>query len=66
MLPVLQAYKSMIEDRDWVENGSYSQIDPTNVDPAVHNKLFNAPWYQLNMKKGDCAFIPKRYHWICA
>ncbi|XP_052793060.1 uncharacterized protein LOC128226968 [Mya arenaria] len=60
-----QAYKSMVEAVGWVDEGAYSELDPTAADPAQYSALYRAPWYQLNMRKGDCAFIPKRwYHYI--
>ncbi|WAR00869.1 PEG3-like protein, partial [Mya arenaria] len=59
------AYKSMVEAVGWVDEGAYSELDPTAADPAQYSALYRAPWYQLNMRKGDCAFIPKRwYHYI--
>ncbi|XP_052279189.1 uncharacterized protein LOC127877397 isoform X2 [Dreissena polymorpha] len=59
------AYKHLIEAVGWVQDGAYSEMDPTDVDAVKYNAIYQAPWYQVNMRKGDCVFIPKRwYHYV--
>lgn len=53
-----QSYKRMVEKDGWVENGAYSLVDVDAVDALKFPGIQHAAWYQINMKKGDCVFIP--------
>ncbi|XP_053405427.1 bifunctional peptidase and arginyl-hydroxylase JMJD5-like [Mercenaria mercenaria] len=58
-------YKNMVEEHGWVEDGAYSQVDVDAVDPGKFPGVYNAAWFQINMQKGDCVYIPyKWYHHV--
>lgn len=58
-------YSDMITADGFVEAGTYSLVDVDGVDPIRFPGVMNAPWYQINMEKGDCVFIPyKWFHYI--
>lgn len=60
-----KAYKDMIEEYGWVEDKGYSMVDVDKVDPEKYSGILRAPWYQVNMEKGDCVYIPyKWYHHV--
>jgi hypothetical protein len=48
----------MVEEHGWVEDGGYSEVDVDSVDPGMFPGVYNAAWYQINMQKGDCVYIP--------
>lgn len=55
-------YKPLIEADGWNFDGSYSDIDVDAVDMYKFPNINKIPWYQVNLTKGDCFYIP--YHWF--
>ncbi|XP_067667671.1 bifunctional peptidase and arginyl-hydroxylase JMJD5-like [Haliotis asinina] len=58
-------YKAEIEDRGWMANGVYSQMDVDKVDLEKYPKVQNVPTFKVSMEPGDCLYIPyKWYHQV--
>ncbi|KAJ8299861.1 hypothetical protein KUTeg_022608 [Tegillarca granosa] len=51
-------YKPLIEADGWNVDGSYSDIDVDAVDMYKFPNINKFPWYQVNLTKGDCFYIP--------
>ncbi|XP_071945559.1 uncharacterized protein [Antedon mediterranea] len=41
--------------------GGFSVIDPERVDLLKHPQFVDVPWKYVNVKAGDCLFIPRGY-----
>ncbi|KAK3097139.1 hypothetical protein FSP39_006723 [Pinctada imbricata] len=49
-----------IETNGWVVDGSYSTVDVDSVDMNAYPQFSNVPYYEVELNKGDCLFIPER------
>ncbi|KAJ8317858.1 hypothetical protein KUTeg_002949 [Tegillarca granosa] len=58
-------YAHLVEADGWHKDGSYSDLDVDSVDMYKFPNLKDIPWYQVNLTKGDCLYIPyKWYHHV--
>ncbi|KAL3866847.1 hypothetical protein ACJMK2_044106 [Sinanodonta woodiana] len=58
-------HRDLVERDGFVKDGTFSTVDVEKVDLDKFPGLKKAPWYEVNMTKGDCLFIPfKWYHHV--
>ncbi|KAK3579916.1 hypothetical protein CHS0354_012457 [Potamilus streckersoni] len=58
-------HKDLVERDGFEKDGTFSTVDVEKVDLDKFPGLKEAPWYEVNMTKGDCLFIPfKWYHHV--
>ncbi|KAJ8317857.1 hypothetical protein KUTeg_002948 [Tegillarca granosa] len=58
-------YSHLVEADGWNKEGTFSDVDVDSVDMYKFPKFQNIPWYQVNLTKGDCFYIPyKWYHHV--
>ena len=56
---LLQEYKEAIEAAGFVHEGSYSLVDVEKVDLKKFPRFAETKWKAVNMRAGDCVYIPK-------
>ncbi|KAI0242746.1 Lysine-specific demethylase JMJ30 [Lamellibrachia satsuma] len=54
--------KQLVEADQWDEDGTYSRVDVTKVDLHQFPSLGRVPWWNAEMDKGDCLYIPPRWY----
>lgn len=58
-------YSDLVEADGWNKQGTFSDVDVESVDMYKFPKFQDIPWYQVNLTKGDCFYIPyKWYHHV--
>ncbi|XP_059152927.1 bifunctional peptidase and arginyl-hydroxylase JMJD5-like isoform X2 [Physella acuta] len=57
-----KAFKSDVEADGFVQSEGYSLVDVDKVDFEKFPRLANIEWYQANLSKGDCLYVPKGWY----